>query len=152
MRRRAVRETIKEHLRQNFQSYYRFAYSYVQDPELAMEIVEDSAYRAVRRCAVHGDVPGLDIWLYQILFYTSTEYLHRLEHDRTGEAFREPCLYFDVMDSLGKLDAKGRATLILACFEHWESEKIAAVIGETSDEVKRRIDRSFRCIPFDMAC
>ena len=42
-----INTRIEELFTNNYQKYYRLAYSYVQSPEDAMDVVQESAYKAV---------------------------------------------------------------------------------------------------------
>lgn len=43
-----INTRIEELFTNNYQKYYRLAYSYVQSPEDAMDVVQESAYKALK--------------------------------------------------------------------------------------------------------
>lgn len=64
---RAKEKKIEEVLLQNYDSYYRLAYSYVQNEADAGDIVQNGAYRAIRGSHTLEKTEYAATWVYRIM-------------------------------------------------------------------------------------
>ena len=73
-----LQQQIENEILQSYQSLYRLAYSYVKNPDDAMDVVQESAYKAI----LHADemrfretVKG---WLCRIVVNTALDLIRRM--------------------------------------------------------------------------
>ena len=54
-------------LTENYERYYRLAYSYMRNEDDALDVVQESAYRAIRDCRKVRNKDYLSTWIYRIV-------------------------------------------------------------------------------------
>lgn len=65
--------------------YTYFAYSYVKNKEDALDIVQDSIYKAMTRMDLLKDHDAVKSWFYRIVVNTSLDFLRRNKKVQTME-------------------------------------------------------------------
>ena len=58
-----INTRIEELFTNNYQKYYRLAYSYVQSPEDAMDVVQESAYKALKNSKGLKNAQYAETWV-----------------------------------------------------------------------------------------
>ena len=109
-----IEQKTEKVLLENYDNYYRLAYSYVKTEQDALDVVQESAYKAIRDCGkvreeVHPSYDSLEL----------------------GEI-------------LERLDGKERAVIILRYFQDLKLEEIAEVLEENVNTVKARLYRTLK--------
>ena len=66
---------IESDLRTNYQRYYRLAFRYVNNEADALDIVQESAYKAMSNSDKLNDITMVHPWIYRIVINTSISYL-----------------------------------------------------------------------------
>ena len=64
-------------LLENYDKYYRLAYSYMKSEHDALDVVQESAYKATRDCGKVKERRYLGTWLYRIVVNTALDALRR---------------------------------------------------------------------------
>ena len=59
----AVRELVSK----NYSKYYKLAYSYVKNDQDAMDILQESVYKAILKSAQIRDLQYADTWICRII-------------------------------------------------------------------------------------
>ena len=88
-----------------YPSLYRLAYSYVKNPDDAMDIVQESAYKAILRAEEVKKQETIKSWLCRIVVNTSLDTLRKKRRETTG---------LENMPDAGKEDAYEDADLLRA--------------------------------------
>lgn len=68
-------EQIADHFIKYKENYYRLKYSYVRNPEDALDIVQESAYKAISSAESLKNPDYIKTWLYRIVVNTSLDFL-----------------------------------------------------------------------------
>ena len=76
MRSGVERETERV-LLENYDKYYRLAYSYMKSEQDALDVVQESAYKAIRDCGQVKEQRYIGTWLYRIVVNTALDALRR---------------------------------------------------------------------------
>lgn len=148
-----TRTHVEETLTANYQKYYRLAYSYVKNEADALDIVQESAYKAIMQCSKLKNTSYADTWIYRIVINTATDFLRKKQKTVVGieshfdlekEQSAEESGYAnaDIMDTLSMLEEKDRSVLILRYFEQFQLDQIADITGEKLSTVKSRLYRA----------
>ena len=66
---------VEQELLANYASMYRFAYSYVKNEADAMDIVQESAYLAIKNASTIQNKPYIKSWLFRIVMNTAISLL-----------------------------------------------------------------------------
>ncbi|SCI82168.1 RNA polymerase sigma factor sigV [uncultured Clostridium sp.] len=149
-------EEIKALLLNNYESYYRLAYSYVRNQEDAMDIVQESAYRAIKNSSSVKQAEYAATWVYRVVINTALDFIRKNRKETVGiedvdSAHEDRYMDFDVWDSLEKLDEKDRTIIILRYFEDRKLEDIARIINENVNTVKTRLYRALKKLKIELA-
>ena len=59
-------QIVEKLLIENYEQYYRLAYSYVHNEADALDIVQEGAYKAILKCDTLREVSFAGTWIYRI--------------------------------------------------------------------------------------
>lgn len=142
---------VEQQLLENYQRYYRLAYSYVKNEADALDIVQESAYKAMKNSSKLKETAFADTWIYRIVVNTALDFLRRSQKEsesteeylETEQSVEEDgYARADIMVTLSALPIKDRSVLILRHFENFKLEQIAEMTGESLSTVKSRLYRA----------
>ena len=136
-------------LTENYERYYRLAYSYMRNEDDALDVVQESAYRAIRDCRKVRNKDYLSTWIYRIVVNTALDMLRRKKKETTTEELPEIPVEDQYRDLelrtvLNQLDDKSRTIILLRYFEDLKLEDIADIVGDNLNTVKARLYRSLK--------
>ena len=136
-------------LTDNYERYYRLAYSYMRNEDDALDVVQESAYRAIRDCRKVRNKDYLSTWIYRIVVNTALDMLRRKKKETTTEELPEIPVEDQYRDLelrtvLNRLDDKSRTIILLRYFEDLKLEDIADIVGDNLNTVKARLYRSLK--------
>ena len=136
-------------LTENYERYYRLAYSYMRNEEDALDVVQESAYRAIRDCRKVRNKDYLSTWIYRIVVNTALDMLRRKKKENITEELPEIPVEDQYQDLelrtvLNQLDDKSRTIILLRYFEDLKLEDIADIVGDNLNTVKARLYRSLK--------
>lgn len=133
----------------NYDKYYRLAYSYVKNEQDALDIVQESAYRVIRDLDKLKERKYLSTWIYRIVINTAIDTLRKKK--------RETVSYEDIeivhedqykeenpLEILNVLEDKDRALVILKYLEDWKLEEISEALDMNISTVKSRLYRALK--------
>lgn len=141
-------ELVHEQLVNNYDKYYRIAYSYVFQEQDAMDIVQESAYRAILKSDSLKQPEYADTWICRIIMNEAVRFLEKYrkntvnieEVPETGEPDRIEDM--DLQAALGRLDSTDRTIVVLRYFEEEKLEAIAWMLDMNVNTVKSRLYRA----------
>lgn len=156
VRQKPIEDTVKNLLLENYQSYYRLAYSYVKNQDDAMDIVQESAYRVMKKCHTVKEENYAATWIYRVVVNTALDFIRKNKRETLGveenESIHEDRYRdFDVMDSLQRLEEKDRTIVVLKYFEEMKLDEIAKITGENINTVKTRLYRALKKLKIVLA-
>ena len=136
-------------LTDNYEKYYRLAYSYMRNEDDALDVVQESAYRAIRDCRKVRNKDYLSTWIYRIVVNTALDMLRRKKKENITEELPEIPVEDQYQDLelrtvLNQLDDKSRTIILLRYFEDLKLEDIADIVGDNLNTVKARLYRSLK--------
>ena len=136
-------------LTENYERYYRLAYSYMRNEDDALDVVQESAYRAIRDCGKVRNKDYLSTWIYRIVVNTALDMLRRKKKENITEELPEIPVEDQYQDLelrtvLNQLDDKSRTIILLRYFEDLKLEDIADIVGDNLNTVKARLYRSLK--------
>ena len=70
-------KTVEAAILEHYPSLYRLAYSYVKNPDDAMDIVQESAYKAILRAEEMKNEDTIKSWLCRITVNTALDALRK---------------------------------------------------------------------------
>ena len=148
-------QKIEELLLENYNRYYRLAYSYVHNEADAADIVQNGAYKAILNSDTLQKEEYASTWIYRIMLNEIFRFLKKEMPVSIEEVFVEQAeedTYEDVdlrraLDSLSKED---KTVIELKYFEDMKLTDIAEVLGENVNTVKSRLYRGLKKLRLEL--
>ena len=136
-------------LTDNYEKYYRLAYSYMRNEDDALDVVQESAYRAIRDCGKVKNKDYLSTWIYRIVVNTALDLLRKKKNETLTEELpaipvEDQYQETELRTILNQLDHKSKTIIILRYFEDLKLEDIADILGDNLNTVKARLYRSLK--------
>ncbi len=140
---------IERQLIADYQKLYRLAYSYVHNENDALDIVQESAYKAVKNSHTLKNPQYAGTWIYRIVINESISFLRKQKQRETSlyEADGETTdLYQDVdlHQALEQLELMDKTVIMLRYFEGMQLNQIAETLDENLSTIKSRLYRSLK--------
>jgi len=141
-------KSLEKYIVENKEAHYRLAYSYVKNKEDALDVVQESIYKAFRYIENLEDLNYIKNWFYKILVNTSLDFLRKnkrisfvedniLEaNSEINEDKYEDC---DLKDALDSLPDNIKTIITLRYFEDLKLEDIARILEVNLGTVKTRL-------------
>lgn len=148
-------QTVEQVILDNYDKYYRLAYSYVHNEADASDIVQNGAYKAILNCRSLRHAEYAATWVYRIMineifkFYTrggllAGKQMASLEEMDTETGAEDVYQDIDLRRALDSLDAGDKAVVEMRYFEDMKLEEIADVLQENLSTIKSRLHRSLK--------
>ncbi len=145
---------VESVLLDNYNSYYRLAYSYVHNDADAADIVQNGAYRAIKYSHSLKNESYVTTWVYRIMLNEIFR-MCRKENDNVisleemkehGEDEGREDTYhdFDLQKAVDGLEPKEKAVVELRYFEDKKLDEIADILGMNVSTVKSKLYRSMK--------
>ena len=114
-----------------------------------MDVVQESACKAIIQCKKLKDTTKLLPWLCRIVVNTSLDLLRNQIKEQPAEELPEAAAEdkyeeLDLKKALNRLEPENRTVIILRYFEDMKIEDIALVVDENVNTVKARLYRSLK--------
>ena len=149
-------DLIVAYILKNQDKFYRLAYTYIKNPDGAMDVVQSAICRALEKHALLKDRDAVNTWFYKILVNECLTYLRRhskevlideedWENHASGiylEAAFEPGE--DVLSKLDRLSPDVKTVILLYYFEELTLKEIAEVTQTNLNTVKSRMYSGLR--------
>jgi RNA polymerase sigma-70 factor (ECF subfamily) len=149
---------LVEFIKTDQEKFYRVAYSYSKNQEDALDIVQDSVCKALKKSYQIKSNEYIKTWFYRILINTSITFLRKrkpsvnidmINHAKLGVT--EPKEYIDLYDALDKLNEDDKSLIILRFFEGMKFKEIATVTNSNINTVKTRAYRILEKLKFNLS-
>lgn len=145
----ALEQLMEECLQTHYMGLYRTAYQYVCNEQDALDVVQESAYKAMKHCQCLRQPQYAVTWLYQIVRNESVSFLRKNKYicvplyELDGET--EP-YYVDVdlQCALQQLSVEDHAVVRMRFFEGLSFQQIAEQLQENINTVKSRFYRALQ--------
>lgn len=138
---------IRSVLLENYQSYYRLAFSYVHQEADAMDIVQEGAYKAMTKANSLREESYAGTWVYRIMINTAKDYLKKYEKEQ-GTLKEDMAVAEDssrsaeLRDVVERLPLQEKTLIILRFYEDKSLGEIAEILQENLSTVKSRLYRT----------
>ena len=143
-------EKIQQVLLECYEKYYRLAYSYMGNQEDALDVVQESAYKAIRDSKKVENENYISTWIYRIVVNTAIDMLRKRKKEGINtqiedyempveDTYSDP----DLAVALNRLKAEERLVITLRYFEELSLEEISDIAGEPLSTIKSRL---YRCL------
>ncbi len=154
-----LEQQIADYVIQYKENHYRLAYSYVKNADDALDIVQESIYKALASMDSLKNPSHIKSWFYRIVVNTSLDFLRKQK--RIGVVDEETLARLeggtvdhyenlDLQKALDALPVNDRSVVILRYFEDLKLEEIAAILNENINTVKTRLYKSLKKLRVQM--
>lgn len=146
---------VEQLLLDNYERYYRLAYSYVRQEQDALDIVQESAYKAIKDCRKVKDPEYLNTWICRIVINTALDLIRKRNKEELSDTMPEAVWEdrygdVDLKYMLEQLDEKSKTVVILRYFEDMKLDEIADILDENLNTVKARLYRTLKKLRLDL--
>lgn len=153
----AKEKRVEEIILQNYDCYYRLAYSCVHNEADAGDIVQNGVYRAIRSSHKLKQKAYAETWVYRIMLNEifrlckekKTE-LISLDEIQAEQGREDVYGNLDLQRALDSLSPKDKAIVVLRFFEDRKLEEIAQILDENVSTVKSRLYRSLKKLRIEL--
>lgn len=145
---------IEQIILENYNQYFRLAYSYVRNEADACDIVQNGAYKALKSSDTMQKPEYAQTWVYRIMLNECFRYLKHpkfLSYEEMQEesgmeagSVEDNYVNVDLQRALDTLSEKDKAIIILKYFEDKKLEEIADILDENINTIKSRLYRSMK--------
>jgi len=141
------------------ENVYRLAFSYVKNKEDALDIVQESIYKAMTNIELLKNPDAVKSWFYRIVVNTALDFLRRnkkvsaMDHEMIETytpGAEDVYTDIDLKRTLDDLPEKYRSVIILRYFEDLKIDEVAAVLGENVNTIKTRLYQALQLLRVKM--
>lgn len=151
-----LEEQIKQNIVDNYDRYYRLAFTYVRNEQDALDVVQEGAYKAILYGNSLRKPEYMSTWIYRIMINEALAFIKKrpataeleegIEHGR--EDTYESIDMKRAIDSLGEPEA----TIIrLRFFEDLKIDQIAEILKENVNTIKTKLYRSLKKLKLELS-
>ncbi len=149
MRTDIIQKKVEETVLSSYEAMYRLAYTYVRNEADALDIVQESVYKAIKNASGVKMETHIKTWLWRIVMNTALDFIRKNKREIAVESFdetgKEDCYQdFDTLQALQVLTQQEKTVVALRFFEDLKLNEIAAVLGENANTVKTILYRSLK--------
>lgn len=149
------KQKIEELLLENYNRYYRLAYSYVHNEADAADIVQNGAYKAIRNSDSLKNVEYAQTWIYRIMLNeifqcAKKKQMVSLDELPTEQGQEDHYENIDLKRALDQMNPQDKAVIELRYFEDMKIEDIAKVLDENVNTVKSRLYRGLKKLRLEL--
>ena len=139
---------IEDVLTENYGQFYRLAYGYVRNEEDALDIVQESAYKAIKEAEKLKNPAFAKTWIYRIVINTAISQLRKKREtvslDEAAEiAVNASYGNADLQKALSGLTDEQKTLIRLRFFEDMKLEEIAMVMDENPNTITFKLIDNF---------
>lgn len=143
-----MEEVIKRCIVDNYQQYYRLAYSYVHNEQDAMDIVQEGAYRAIYYSHTLKKEEYVKTWVYRIMINEALNFIKKNKKDtvdieKITDGKEDIYENIDLKRALAGLGEPEGTIIRLRFFEDLKLEQIAQILNLNINTIKSKL---YRCL------
>lgn len=130
---------------------YKMAYIYMKNEDDALEVFQETLYKALKAITTLKNNDYFSTWLTRILINTAIETLrkkkkvvlmsHEIIEDFSGSESTHPEVQLDLLEAMDKIDEKYKTVLLLRFYEDYTIGQVAEFLDCPEGTVKTNIRR-----------
>lgn len=148
MAKSTLEKQITDYVIKEKEKHYRLAFSYVKNVDDALDIVQESIYKAFSYMDSLKNPSHIKTWFYRIVVNTALDFLRKQKKlvivDEVILSSFDPGTVdnyqdFDLKKALEDLPENYRTIIILRYFEDLKIDEVAEVLGKNVNTVKTQL-------------
>lgn len=152
-------QLVENYIVEHQNDYYRLAFSYVKNKENALDIIQDSIFKALKSIDQLEETKYIKTWFYRIVINTSIDFIKKhgrmqTMDDDTLHSFlpeqRDIEKDYDLYEALDHLKEPYKTIVILRYFEDLKIDEIAEIQHENTNTIKTRLYAALRKLRVNM--
>lgn len=149
-------QKIEQLLLENYNRYYRLAYSYVHNEADAGDIVQNGAYKAILHSDMLKEEAYAATWIYRIMLNEIFRFLKKekpisLDEIVVENGREDSYEDVDLRRALDALTAEDKAVIELKYFEDMKLAEIAEILDENVNTIKSRLYRGLKKMRLELS-
>ncbi|WP_313756811.1 sigma-70 family RNA polymerase sigma factor [Tissierella sp.] len=154
-----LEKQLENYIIENKELFYRLAYSYVKNIDDALDVVQESIYKAFSSIDSLKNFDYIKTWFYRIIVNVSLDLLRKRKREvATDEEFLlnndigtvDNYPNIDLEKALEALPENYRSIIVLRFFEDLKLEEIAEILDENINTVKTRLYKGLKNLRISM--
>lgn len=161
MKKKNNEELIETIILEQYNQYYRLAYSYVHNESDAYDIVQNGAYKALRSSRSLRNAEYAKTWVYRIVLneiftflkqpkFESYEYIQE-ESGVDADYSEDRYSNIDLQRAMDSLSSQEKAIVTLKYFEDKKIDEIADILNENTNTIKSKLYRSMKKLRLNLS-
>ena len=140
---------------ENQEKHYRLAYSYLKNTDDAMDVVQESIYKAFVSLRTAKSPRYFKTWFYRIITHTALDYIKKRKRfvacdmddlEDYNSAMPDTYEHLDLQKALDDLPIQYRSVVVLRYFEDLKLDEVAYVLDENVNTVKTRLYKALKLL------
>lgn len=149
MKNQDLSKAVEQEILNSYEKFYRLAFSYVKNEQDAMDVVQESVYKAMKYASQVKQPEYIRTWLWRIVINTAVDATKRrarfVSEDKVQETGKEDHYEdTDVLSALYDLEERERRVIVLKYFEEWTIKEIAECLKVNQNTVKSILYRALK--------
>lgn len=148
-------DKIKQNIVDNYDKYYRLAYSYVHNENDALDIVQEGAYKAILYSESLKKEEFLNTWVYRIMINEALQFIKKNKTsdaliDNITEGIEDSYENIDLKRAIEQLEEPEGTIIKLRFFEDMKISQIAEILNENVNTIKTKLYRSLKTLKISL--
>ena len=149
MRTDNIQKKVEETVLSSYEAMYRLAYTYARNEADALDIVQESVYKAIKHASSVKEETYIKTWLWRIVMNTALDFIRKNNKEIATDTFYEGGQEdsypdFDTLNALNTVTEKEKTVVVLRFFEEQKLHEIAEILDENTNTVKTILYRSLK--------
>lgn len=150
MRDKAKEKLVIQYTLEYKEALYRLAYSYMKNENDALDVVQESIYKALASLDQLKEPAYIKTWMYRIVVNTALDYLRKNKkyiYEETypvDEGKYDAYEDMDLKRALNNLEEPYQSIVKLRYFEDLQIKEIAKVLDENENTIKTRLYKALK--------
>lgn len=156
MKQNRMIKLVEEQILSSYEELYRFAFTYVRNESDALDIVQESVYKAMKNAGAVKSEKYIKTWLCRVVMNTAIDFIRKNKKEVAVEILLEEGTEdkyadFDTIEALNILEEKEKAVIVLRYFEDRKIDEVAEVLNENVNTVKSILYRSLKKLKVELS-
>lgn len=148
MKRKDLEKQFEDYIIEHKEAIYRLAYSYVKNPDDALDMVQESIYKGFLSLDSLKNPRAIKTWFYRIVVNTSLDFIRKSKREiivdeeyliNNASGNSDSYSDIDLSRALDKLPDNYRTIIILRYFEDLKLNEIAQILDININTIKTRL-------------